>query len=203
MQRRHECRATATASRQEATAPTTTRRERKPHSTAHLAEGASRLCRRAAAEGHAAAGAVDDEAGARSASVAPQAGAPRAPRDGDRPQVDGTDDHTERVRVTEHYAPRQESEPPVQKSGGRESHHRERGGTTEPAPGPPAWRRRQGRRERRATATAPMKTAPTTTGREREPPNTTHRTKRARRRCEIAAADHQADDSSAARPSRR
>ena len=40
--------------------------------------------------------------------MAPQAGAPRAPRDGDRPQADGADDHTQRVRAAEHYAPRRE-----------------------------------------------------------------------------------------------
>ena len=60
-----------------------------------------------------------------------------------RPPQRGSDranDHTQRARAAEHYAPRRESEPPPRKSGGRASRRRERGGTTEPAPGAPPAR---------------------------------------------------------------
>ena len=135
--------------------------------------------------------------------MAPQAGVPRAPRDGDRSQEVGADDHMKRALAAEHYAPYREREPPLRKSAGRASRRRKRGGTTEPVPGAPARSRRQGCRERRATAIDPMRKAPTTTRREREPPSTTHRTERASRRCIRATTERHAVVSAAARPSQR
>ena len=133
-----------------------------------------------------------------------QEGTPRAPRDGDRPQEDGADDYTQRVRVAEHYSPRRESEALPRKSGGRTSRSPECSCTIEAALGAPAWRRRQGRREHRTTATAPREesTAPTTTRREREPPGTTRHAEGPGRRREREASELHSPTSAAARLSR-
>ena len=95
-----------------------------------------------------------DQARVRSASTAPQAAAPRAPRDGRCPQrgSERAGDCTQRARAAEHYVPCQESELPPWDRSGRASRRRERGGTTKPVPGAPARRCRQRRCERRATA---------------------------------------------------
>ena len=146
-QRRRERRPTATAPREEATAPTTIRRECEQPRTTHRIEGASRRHERAVAKRHAAASAAarptrrqERQRGARKGSAAPQAAAPRVSRDCDRPQSgsDRADDHTRNARDALHYAPRQESEPPPRKSGGRAPRRRERSGTTEPVLGAPS-----------------------------------------------------------------
>ena len=122
-QQRRERHATATAPREEPTAPTTTRRAREPPGTTHRAERASPRHGKSVAERHAAASAAarpsrrpsatpprarrHDQTGARPARAAPQAAAPRAPCDGDRPQRGGdrANIRTQRVRAAEH-APR-------------------------------------------------------------------------------------------------
>ena len=248
---RRERRATATAPREVATTPTTTRREPVLPSTTHYAESASCRYKRAAAVCHAAAsavarpsrhqyqqrgaaggGAVSDvrrrppldrmrprrrphaesasrralcttpreraaareewrprampprarrhgRAGTRNASAAPRAAALRVLCNGDRSQrgSEHADDHTQRARATESYAPHQARDLPPRRSGGRAPCRRQGGDTTEPAPGTPARRRGQRRRERRATATAHREEAiaPTATHREREASSTTHR----------------------------
>ena len=93
--------------REEATAPTITRREHEQPSTTHRAQRASRRRERVAAECHAAAGAAPrpsqhqerqhGAAGSGAASVVRQ----RPPQRGS----DRDDDHTQRARAADHHAP--------------------------------------------------------------------------------------------------
>ena len=64
-----------------------------------------------------------DQASARTNSAAPQAAAPRAPRNGYRPQrgSDRADDHTQRARAAEKYVPCRESKPLPRRRSGRAS----------------------------------------------------------------------------------
>ena len=57
---------------------------------------------------------------------------------------DRANDHTQRARAVEHYAPRAPRASRRRGSGGRAPRRRERGGTTEPAPGAPAPRASSG-----------------------------------------------------------
>ena len=200
---------------EEATAPRSTRRERKPPRTSHCAEKTSRCRGRVAAERHAAAsadaracrrqerwcGAAGSGAvsavGSGTVSAVRRRPTPERKRPRLRPHAESKSFRALRTAPKKRAA--------ATESGGRASRRRERGGKTKPAPGTPARRRRQWRRERRPTATAARgeATAPTSTSRECEPLSATHRAERASRHRRRAAPERYAAARAATRLSRR